>query len=311
MLLPSKEKPYKTLRQLAQCTLYTTDSPTHRNEWHAAKNAFDSLADTLEWIKSAHMDATLHKFGNKAGKLLARLCKGPFWPTHITSLRDTSGTIRSTPQDINKVMLQYYSSLYAPDPTDKEVAQDFLDKISIPSITPSQLKTLNAPISLFEISKTICSLAPSKAPSPDGLTGEFYKTLQNIAEPSLLKVYNSIWSGGPYLPTGNQAIIKLLSKKGKDPQEPGSYCPISLLNLDIKILSKIIASRLATIIPSLMHPAQSGFVKGRTATLNIRKVMMVLEHAKCNPGRRPCHHHFGRGKSFRQCQFRMAFTSLV
>lgn len=127
------------------------------------------------------MDGTIHKFGNKAGKLLAILCKAPFCPTHITSLRDTSGTINSTPHDINKVMLQYYSSLYAPDPIDKKIAQAFLDKISIPSITPFQLETLNAPI-------TIRNLAPSKAPGPDGFIGESYKTLQNIAEPTLFKV---------------------------------------------------------------------------------------------------------------------------
>lgn len=108
--------------------------------------------------------------------------------------------------------------------------------------------------------------------------------MQNTIEPTLLKVYEGIWSGGPYLPMGNQAIIKLLSNKGKDPLEPGSYRPISLLNLDVKILSKIVATRLANIIPSLIHPAQSGFVKGRTATLNIRKVMMVLDDAKWNPG---------------------------
>lgn len=161
------------------------------------------------------MDATLHKFGNKAGKLLARLCRGPFRPTHITSLRDTSGTIHSTPQDIKKAILQYYSSLYATEPIDKKAAQALLENISIPMITPSQLETLNAPICLPEISYTICSLAPSKAPGPDGFTGEFYKTFRNIAEPSL-KVYNDIWSSGQHLPTGNQAIIKLLSKKGKD-----------------------------------------------------------------------------------------------
>lgn len=60
--------------------------------------------------------------------------------------------------------------------------------------------------------------------------------------------------------------------------------PISLLNVDIKILSKIIATRLADILPSLIYSAQSGFVKGRTASLNIRKVLMVLEHTKANPG---------------------------
>lgn len=43
------------------------------------------------------------------------------------------------------------------------------------------------------------------------------------------------------------------------------------------------ATRLADIFPSIIHPAQSGYVKGRTVSLNIRKDMMVLEHAKINP----------------------------
>lgn len=38
-------------------------------------------------------------------------------------------------------------------------------------------------------------------------------------------------------------------------------------------------------MPSLIHPAQSGFVKGRTATLNILKVMMVLNYANIHPGK--------------------------
>lgn len=123
-------------------------------------------------------------------------------------------------------MIQYYTSLHATDPIDKKVAQTFLDKISLPTVTLSQFETINVPISLSEISTTIRNLAPSKAPGPDGFTGEFYKTLQKITEPTLLNVYRSIWSDGPYLPTGNKAIIKLLLKKGKDPLEPGSYRPI-------------------------------------------------------------------------------------
>lgn len=267
----------------AQHSLTTKDSHDNRKEWHAAKRAFDTWADTLELTKKAHLAASLHKFGNKAGKLLARLCKGSFCPTHITSLRDTNGTLHSMPQANNKTMLQFYSALYAPDPLDKQTTRSFLEKVDLPNITPLQLEALNAPISLSEISNTIRNLTPSKAPGPDSFSSKFYKTLQNITEPTLHKVYNAIWSCGTYLPMGNQAIIKLLSKKGKDPLEPGSYRPISLLNLDVKILSKIITTRLAAIIPCLIHPAQSGFVKGRTATLNIRKVMLALEHAKHNP----------------------------
>lgn len=166
------------------------------------------------------------------------LCRGPYRPTHISSLRDSLGNIKTTQKDINGTMLQYYSSLYRPDPINPATAQSFLEKVTLSQVSPSQLEALNAPISLHEISTTIKNLAPSKAPGPDGFTGEFYKSLQPLLECKLHEVYQHIWSEGTYLPTGNQAIIKLLAKKGKDPQEPGSYRPISLLNLDVKILSK-------------------------------------------------------------------------
>lgn len=101
------------------------------------------------------MDATLHKFGNKASKLLSRLCKGPNRPTYITSLRDTSGNIKTTQKGINKAMLQYYSSLYMADPIDTPTAFSFLEKVTLSQISPSQLDALNAPISLPEISNAI------------------------------------------------------------------------------------------------------------------------------------------------------------
>lgn len=100
-------------------------------------------------------------------------------------------------------MLQFYNSLYAPDPTDKEVAQRFLDKIRLPTISLDQLETLNAPISMTELTTTIQHLAPNKAFGPDGFTGKCYKTLQEIIKPTLLSGYNSFWLGGSYLPMGN------------------------------------------------------------------------------------------------------------
>lgn len=65
--------------------------------------------------------------------------------------------------------------------------------------------------------------------------------------------------------------------------EPGSYHLICLLKLDSKILSKIIANRLALIMPILIHPSQAGFTLRHSATSNIRKVLTVLEHARAKP----------------------------
>lgn len=100
--------------------------------------------------------------------------------------------------------------------------------------------------------------------------------------PTLARVYQSILQSGSYLPFAYQAHIKLIAKKGKDPSEPNSYKPILLLNLDSKILFKIIANRLAKILQTLIHPAQAGFTQGRSTSSNIRKVLTVLEHARSN-----------------------------
>lgn len=106
-------------------------------------------------------------------------------------------------------MLHYCSTLYAADPIDIPTALSFLEKILLTKVTPSQLEGLTMPISLPEISTAIQNLAPSKAPGPDGYTGEFYKSLKTLLEPTLHKVYQHIWSGGSYVPTGNHHQIPI------------------------------------------------------------------------------------------------------
>ena len=61
--------------------------------------------------------------------------------------------------------------------------------------------------------------------------------------------------------TWNSAIITMLHKPGKNPADCSSYRPISLLNTDYKLLSSILATRLTQIIPHLINPDQTGFIK--------------------------------------------------
>lgn len=56
------------------------------------------------------------------------------------------------------------------------------------------------------------------------------------------------------------AVITSLHKKGKDPQHSGSYRPVSLINVDEKIISKILLARLEKVLSSLVYREQVGFV---------------------------------------------------
>lgn len=69
-------------------------------------------------------------------------------------------------------------------------------------------------------------------------------------------------------------------KKGKDPLDCTSYRPISLLNRDVKILAKILARRLEDILPSVMSPDQTGFIKRRHSFYDIRRLFNILYSPK-------------------------------
>lgn len=133
------------------------------------------MAEQQECIKSVHADLEFHKHGNKAGKLLSRLCKGQFKAPHITTLKDRQGHATSSPLDINKVLESFYTSLYVADTIDTSQAKHFLDSSKLPQISSEQLLTLNAPISQTEIEEAIKTLASNKSPGPDDLSDIFYK----------------------------------------------------------------------------------------------------------------------------------------
>lgn len=80
--------------------------------------------------------------------------------------------------------------------------------------------------------------------------------------PLLLNIYNEAMEKGELPPTLSQALITLIFKKDKDPTECKSYCPICLIPVDVK--SKILANRLDSVITSLVHGDQVGFIHGES-----------------------------------------------
>lgn len=98
-------------------------------------------------------------------------------------------------------------------------------------------------------------------PGLDGYTPEFYKVFITEVAPLLLDVFNEPLERGLLPTTFYQASISLLHKEGKDPLDPASYRPVSLLNVDTNILAKIMAIRLENVLPTVINEDQTGFIK--------------------------------------------------
>ena len=58
-----------------------------------------------------------------------------------------------------------------------------------------------------------------------------------------------------------QAVITLIKKKGKDRSFLDNWRPISLVNVDAKIMSKAIAARIKNVLPNIIHHNQTGFYR--------------------------------------------------
>lgn len=129
---------------------------------------------------------------------------------------------------------------------------------------------LEKDISVTEIVFAIRDMQSGKSPGPDGFPAEFFKKFSEPLSPLLLSVFNES-SVTLSLPVSmRQAIISLLLKKDKNPLNCSSYRPVSLLNADAKIFAKVLAKRLERVVPTVVSPDQTGFVKNRQSFFNIR-----------------------------------------
>lgn len=92
----------------------------------------------------------------------------------------------------------------------------------------------------------------------------------------MVTLYNKIGTGTDFARETLGAHISIIHMEGKDPAACGSYRPISLLNIDLKIFTKVLAVRLAQHLQKLIHLDQVGFIPSREARDSTTKVLNLL-----------------------------------
>lgn len=193
----------------------------------------------------------------------------------VSQLVRQDGSIIKDPKKILKEEKIFYEKLYgASIPDSWPYANHTNAKLS-----EEEKISFDRELSDSEIGESLMGMANSKAPGLDGLTAEFYKTfwihLKNIYCPTIRFVLER----GLLHKSARLGLITLLPKKDKDLKYLSNWRPLTLLNVDFKIISRAIALRLKSKADSLISKDQTGFIQGRNISESLRTVLDVIQIA--------------------------------
>ncbi|CAI5469187.1 unnamed protein product [Closterium sp. Yama58-4] len=157
-------------------------------------------------------------------------------------------------------------------------SSSFWQHIPPSSIPNPLLLRLSAPLSLAEIGKALLSLSRGKTPGPDGLPGELFRQFSPRFAPvfhSLLSPLQPLSRLPPSMLTGRTVLIP---KRG-DSSLVENLRPITLMNADYKVLALCLANRLQLVLPQLIHPSQTAFIKNRKIGDTINDTLDIMDWA--------------------------------
>ena len=125
-----------------------------------------------------------------------------------------------------------------------EEIDKFLGKYNFQKLNQEETENLNRPITSTKIESVIRSLPANKSPGPDSFTAEFYQKFRQELTPILLKLFQKISEEGKLPDPFYGATITLIPNPEKDATKKENFSPISVMNIDAKILNKILANRI-------------------------------------------------------------------
>ncbi|KAJ1167540.1 hypothetical protein NDU88_007931 [Pleurodeles waltl] len=197
--------------------------------------------------------------------------------TPLVQLRNREGILCDTKEDIRKAVTDFYGDLYSEKMSDGDQAERFLAGIPRKDSTPAW-EVLNAPLTLEELHIAVKSFKSGKTPGSDGLPIEFYTSQWDLVGPDLLELYEEMEQEGVMPHTLREGTIALLYKHKGERCDLKNWRPISLLNVDYKILAKTMVNRLKSAMGELVHPDQTCGVPGRRVADSLALIRDTIQY---------------------------------
>lgn len=180
----------------------------------------------------------------------------------IKGIKRRNGEIITTSEGILREIKGYFEELFSAEGVKEEEKLELLELIKT-TVQSRGKKDCDEEIRVEEIKRAISELNRNKSPGIDGLGNEFYIVLKDFLSSILKELYEEIFREGELDQRMGMGLMKIIYKRRGEKTELKNYRPITMLNADLKILSKVLSNRLKEVMPGIIKTNQAYGVQGR------------------------------------------------
>ena len=259
----------------------TSPSQDKLERYQMIKTELDNIHTNIAFGIQLRSKAREVEFGEKNSKYFSNLEKSRSKTKHITEL-EVNGKNITNPDDILLEERKFYEDLYRSRETEFESKSEFINDVKHngPKLSEQERNFMEKNITIQECAKALKELPNSKSPGSDGFTAEFYKFFWSRISNLVYESYTYAFEFGKMSIEQRRTIITLIPKKDKIVKLLKNWRPISLLNVDFKILAKLFGLRIRKVLPSIISNDQVGYLEGRYIGQNIRLIKDVIHACK-------------------------------
>ena len=251
-------------------TLQTTTELKYITALEDIKEKIKQLEE--EKAKSAAFRARARwiRDGERSTKYFFALEKRNFGQKTMRRLTTPHGVITEQSRILHE-QRRFYEELYT---SNRDIAFKLTNNTPI-FISEKDRIMLDSDISIIEAKEALDDMQPDKAPGCDGITAELMKVIWPYISDILIDNFNTCYQAGFLNDSARRGIITLIPKK-KDPSLLKNWRPLTLLNIDYKILAKLFARRMQHVLPYIIGDQQTGFMANRCINENIRQTIDII-----------------------------------
>ena len=198
----------------------------------------------------------------------------------MSKVKKNDGTLVNDQEGILREQYQFYQELYKKD---EKVCFRLKHKIGS-TLTAEQRSMVDEEITMSELDEAVKSFKANKTPGNSGLTAEFYQFFWSRIREVYLKAIIYAKRIGKLHLAARRGVIALIPKKDRDPDFLKNWRPLTMLNLDYKILAKVLANRMKKVLPDIISESRTGFMKNRQISNSLRVTIDISRKNKTVAG---------------------------